>query len=176
MPSNKLKYLSYAEAWRRIAAGNKQGFYFEAVALCESILSDRLLSYLNAKSPNSKFDCRTRFAKLISEWRKTAPAASLQFGEEDLGEAVDAWRNARNDVIHGLTKSPPGTPTSELAPFLERAQETAKRGALLARAVSNWHRSQATKAGKRKPAKSSPKPKATDRGRKNSTAKRKARR
>lgn len=38
---NTAKYYSYAEAWTRIKLAQEQGFYFEAIVLQESIISDR---------------------------------------------------------------------------------------------------------------------------------------
>jgi hypothetical protein len=40
------KYLSYREAWSRIETAKDNGYYFEAVTLEESIICDRLISYL----------------------------------------------------------------------------------------------------------------------------------
>lgn len=144
MTTNTAKYLSYAEAWRRIRAATDKGFYFEAVTLCESIISDRLLSYIKGVNPQSKANVRTTFATLISEWRKLAGGPIPANGISDLGADVDTWRNERNAVVHSLTKSEPGTPTSQLTPFITRTEQTAKAGASLARAVSNWHQRELT--------------------------------
>lgn len=43
---DRAKYLSYAEAWARIRLASRQGFFLEAVTVEESIISDRLTSYL----------------------------------------------------------------------------------------------------------------------------------
>ncbi len=43
---NVAKYLSYREAWARIKLARRQGFFLEAVTIDESIISDRLLSFL----------------------------------------------------------------------------------------------------------------------------------
>jgi hypothetical protein len=144
MTINRAKYLSYAEAWRRIKEAMDGGFYFEVVTLCESILSDRLLSYVQGVHPSSKITVKTPFAKLIKEWRALAARKLPQHGERDLGAAVDDWRIERNTVVHGLTKSAPGAPTAAVLPFLQRAEQTAKDGVSLARAVSNWHKLQLT--------------------------------
>jgi len=140
MATNTAKYLSYAEAWRRIKAATAQGFHFEVVTLCESIISDRLLSYVRGFNPSSKANVRTQFASLISEWRKLAVRDLPPYGASDLGAAVNTWREERNAVVHSLTKSEPGTPTSQLQSFITRAEQAAKAGEGLARAVSNWHK------------------------------------
>jgi len=40
------KYFSYREAWVRIKKAQGYGFYLEAITLEESIITDRLVSYL----------------------------------------------------------------------------------------------------------------------------------
>ena len=43
---NAAEYFSYAEAWVRIREARGSGFHLEAVTLQESIIADRLLSFL----------------------------------------------------------------------------------------------------------------------------------
>ena len=43
---NGPKYFSYREAWGRINKAQAYGFYLEAVTLHESIIADRLISFL----------------------------------------------------------------------------------------------------------------------------------
>lgn len=141
MTGNTQKYLSYKEAWRRINDAIKGGYWFEAVTLCESIISDRLLSYVRGADASCRLDVHTSFARLITHWRERARTLPSR-GEQDLGAAVDRWRKERNLIVHGFAKSTPGFPTGELEPFLARAKATAIDGASLARSVSNWHRKQ----------------------------------
>jgi hypothetical protein len=131
---------SYAEAWRRIRDANAAGFYFEVVTLCESIISDRLLSYIVGKSGDATE--RTGFAKLIKKWKELAGDSIPPFESSNLADVVDDWREDRNEVVHGLTKSTPGTPTKPLQAFLARAKDAAERGTLLADRVSDWHKKQ----------------------------------
>ncbi len=142
---NTSKGMSYAEAWRRIKAASNAGFHFEAVTICESIISDRLLSYVAATNAANTFNVRTSFKSLIEKWRKSASPLPM-FDGVDLGNAVDCWRDNRNRVVHNLMKSEPGTPTEDVLTFLVRAELTAIRGARLARAVSNWHRDELRRA------------------------------
>ena len=132
---------SYAEAWRRINASIDLGFYFEAIAICESIMADRILSYILGVKPQCKMNANTQFSKLIVEWRNTA-GSKLIANNKNLGDAVNVWRIERNSAIHGLAKSMPGTPTEQTHSFLEKARKCAIQGKQLARDVSNWHRKQ----------------------------------
>lgn len=139
--------MSYAEAWRRIKAANNAGFHFEAVTICESIISDRLLSFVagTEPEPSSKLTVKTPFGELIKRWRTQTKELPELHGV-DLGYAVDQWRNQRNKIVHGLAKSAPGTPPEDLDAFLTQAKETAMRGAALARAVCRWHQARLKRA------------------------------
>ncbi|MEZ5436377.1 MAG: hypothetical protein R3E67_07680 [Pseudomonadales bacterium] len=140
---NTNKYLSYTAAWARIKQANEQGFHFEAVTICESIISDRLLSYLAGTKPGYKPKKKTSFGKLIAEWGKSDPAG-LPAPDKDglsLPEAVDLWRGERNKVVHGLVKSEPES-QRKMQDFLALAEKTAKEGASLARKVCDWHKAQ----------------------------------
>jgi hypothetical protein len=135
---NKPKFKSYSEAWKRIKAAQEAGFYLEAIAIQESILSDRITSYLAycGLLPKNK---NPGLWELLEAWKRDPASAK---GEEfsDLRNAInDVWRGMRNDAIHGLVKSAPGTPTQDVDDFLSAAKCAAKLGEKLAREVSNWH-------------------------------------
>lgn len=137
---NEAKYLSYKAAWERIKSANEAGYYLESVALCESIISDRLISYLAGTSGKCP-DLRDSFKCLINQWKKRA--GSFSWGKYgDLPAEVDGWRENRNAVVHGLVKSKPGTSTESPDSFLEKARKAAEEGCSLARAVCAWHKKQ----------------------------------
>ena len=137
---NKMKGNSYAAAWERIKSANEAGYYLESVALCESIMSDRLISYISGVSGKS-MSLTTPFSQIIKKWEKTA--GSVAWGAyKDLPDAVDAWRKKRNVVVHGFVKSNPGTPTECVDSVLDRAKDAAVEGCSLARAVCAWHKQQ----------------------------------
>jgi hypothetical protein len=71
------KYLSYAEAWRRIKAAIQAGYYLEAVTIEESIIADRLLSYVAGIAPEQPVDVRSPFGGLIRRWRSVAGSFPL---------------------------------------------------------------------------------------------------
>jgi len=137
---NQPKYLSYKAAWERISGAMEAGYYLEVVAICESIISDRLLSYIEGVQ-GRQVPLKTSFGKLIQRWRKQSGAIKSSRGQ-DLIAAVDKWRDDRNTVVHGLVKSAPGRPTEDVDSFIEFARITAEEGCALARAVSSWHKKQ----------------------------------
>src|SRR5687768_12026362 len=121
---NGNKYFSYSEAWIRIKKARGSEFYLEAVTLEESILADRLISFLvcvgeiNAESRVEKCS----FGQLIQLWTKRAPEPIPVQYFPDLRTAVDEWRKRRNRVVHGLVKSMPGTEHCDVLDFLKEAE------------------------------------------------------
>ncbi|MFH1314722.1 MAG: hypothetical protein ABIJ00_16070 [Candidatus Eisenbacteria bacterium] len=142
---NPEKYLSYKAAWERIDSALGDGYWLEAITLCESIMADRLLSYVKGVDPEARLYLRTSFGKLIERWRASAGDSLLQ-AKGDLGGQVDGWREQRNEAVHGFVKSEPGTPTPPVDEFLILVKETAEKGRELARRVSDWHMAELRRA------------------------------
>lgn len=138
---NVTKSLSYREAWSRIKKAQQQGFYLEAVTLEESIITDRLISYLvgvGAINRAIELYKYPGFESLIQKWKIQNPNLINIQEYPDLHTAVDEWRTHRNEVVHGMVKSHPGTATDNVMDFLEKARVIAEQGKMLARAVSYW--------------------------------------
>jgi hypothetical protein len=147
MNKNVPKYLSYNKGWARINSALEAGFYLEAITIQESIISDRLLSYVLGVAPNSKINTKTSLGKLIVQWRKYAGVSLERLDGTDLGRDTDAWRIKRNTVVHGLVKSAPGgTPELQSDDFFILARQSAEEGKALAREIQNWHRKMLRKA------------------------------
>lgn len=146
MAKNTPKYHSYREAWSRINDSIDQGFFFEAVTICESVISDRLLSYILGVDPHAGTNTRTSFDKLIKKWRKLAENLPNHGESGNLADAVDAWRMARNSMVHGMVKTMPGTATESVDDFISRAERAASDGKDLARAVCDWHKAELSRA------------------------------
>ncbi|KOP24483.1 hypothetical protein AMR41_20340 [Hapalosiphon sp. MRB220] len=140
---NVAKYLSYREAWTRIKLARKEGFFFEAITIEESIITDRLINYLvfvgEIKQPTEVYKY-PKFHELIQSWKKLHPIPIQATGQSSLQEAVDQWRILRNKAIHGMVKSHPGSPTEAIDDFLAIAESAAIQGEFLAKAVSEWCR------------------------------------
>lgn len=141
---NAAKFFSYAEAWARIRLATKAGYFLEAVTIEESIVSDRLTSYLQKTCGLALPAPVTRnLGRLIGRWADEFEARLKD--EPDLLEAsralrrkVDAWRERRNDVVHGLVKSTVGKTEDHIENFLAAAELSAVEGKAVARAVSSW--------------------------------------
>ena len=137
MSGNMEKHDSYTLAYDRIALALKQGFPLEAIAIEESILADRLFSYLTHK--NEKIDIeKTSLGTLISK----AKNLSTDF-EANIYSQLDQWRKQRNKMLHGIVKSVPGTaPETKADDFIPEATKLAEEGLTLTRIVQAWHRHQ----------------------------------
>ena len=145
---NVAKADSYAEAFKRIDLAIKSGFFIEALAIQEAIISDRLNSYIKFSNPDFLKNYRS-FGQLVGEWRKQIPEDSKDEVKINLPVAVDAWRGLRNEAVHGIVKSKPGTATREVSLFLEEAKTAAMMGTDLTRIVCKWHRKEKLKTGKK---------------------------
>jgi hypothetical protein len=155
----------YEEAWRRINTALEHHYHFEAIAIEESILSNRITSFLYGVGAlrEDEIDQPKKFLSfnnLIQRWTEQCKKKGYWDNPAVLIRSVDVWRLRRNAAIHALTRSFPGeAPLVSLRDFLEEAKGTAKEGAKLARQVDNWHQRQlaaAKKAGKVPPPRMNP--------------------
>ena len=137
------KYLSYREAWSRIKAAKDNGYYFEAVTLEESIICDRLISYLISSGVIDRPVAGNNypsFGRLIELWKQCTGMPISEGRVGNLQESVDEWRKLRNNVVHGMVKSYPDTEPDDITSFIEEAERVAEEGKKLARAVSEWRK------------------------------------
>ena len=140
---NKKKYFSFKEAFARINAAIKSDFYLEAITIEESIICDRLMSYLyykNALKLNSHDVVKGKASlnNLLQQFHKICSQNISCGGVTDLYGELDAWRKMRNKCIHSIVKSYPGKPTENINNFLEDACIAALKGKKLCRILSDW--------------------------------------
>jgi len=138
------KYLSYREAWARINLATRQGFFLEAVTVSESIISDRLHSFLQKTCglELKPADARS-LGKLTQRWAaefeaRLADDPTALASAKALRSDLDDWRQRRNEVVHGLVKSSAPRGGDHIDNFLGGAQQSAIEGKRIARNVSEW--------------------------------------
>jgi hypothetical protein len=139
---NANKYFSYSEAWVRIKKARGSGFHLEAVTLEESIIADRLVSFLVCAGEiqaESRIE-KCSFGQLIQLWTKRVPQPIPVRYFPDLCSAVDEWRKHRNRMVHGMVKSMPGAQHGDVIDFLKEAEFVAFQGEALAHSVADWVR------------------------------------
>jgi len=142
---NQEKYYSYKAAWQQIKYAQEEKFYIEAVAIEESIIADRLASFLcgkNLLSANAMQ--KSPLANFIALWKKAHRMSLVHFPCLELVDNVDKWKCLRNFVVHSLVKSKPGTPTMSVDAYIKNAEKVAKQGELLAKKVQSWHKKELT--------------------------------
>jgi hypothetical protein len=146
---------NYNYFWCTAKEIRKSEFFLEAISIQESIISDRLVSFLSRPGASNSFiKAREKgkfvsFYQLIQAWRKEFPNG-LKYPEptdKDLIEKVNLWRRSRNEAIHAIVKSEPGTPTKPINKFLSATKKVAETGTKLARAVCIWQKGEKRKQG-----------------------------
>lgn len=141
---NAKKYEAYREAWTRVKQAIENGFFIEAITIQESIISDRLISFLtrpgasNAYIKKKKTGNFVSFHQIIKYWRSefTVPLQSGVY--VDLIDAVDKWRRNRNEAVHAIVKIDQNNGSQTIDGFLQQAKRVAEEGELLAREVCKW--------------------------------------
>ena len=126
------------------------GFFLEAVAIQESMMFDRIRSFLEHVVQEEIPD-ETPFGRVVRRWEAELNTdrkreQSIWDTEGDLSKRVLDWIAARNVVVHKMARSRPGTPTMPIDQFMALAKSAAEAGALLCREVSDWHRKQKTRS------------------------------
>jgi hypothetical protein len=137
---NTDKYDKYREAWTRIKKAQENKFFLEAITIEESIISDRLSSYLKSQEIYPEKPRFLSLGKLVDLWGKACPDPIHINEIENLQDAVLAWKDKRNDAVHAIVKSKPGQSEVSVSEFLEKARATAEEGVILAMAVQKWKR------------------------------------
>jgi hypothetical protein len=147
--SNTPKYLSYKLAHEKITRALAEGYPLEAIAICESMITDRLLSYANYHG--GKLDpTKATLGQVIKRIRKlvTDLAATDPLGD-DLLEKASGWAASRNHALHAIAKSGQGQgPKISAAEFDEFAMATAQDGNRLLKQIKSWHQKQVRQAAR----------------------------
>ena len=152
MTKNEEKFKRYRYAWRRMKDAVDAGFYIEGIAIAESIISDRLKSFLRDQGANSRSDS---FRTLIVEtnWKCQELGGRFKIPEfcatdkfkagtswchHNLIHELHSWRLARNTVVHGIvvSKADEGGPLPEA--FALKAKKTAEEGYKYAQLICAW--------------------------------------
>jgi hypothetical protein len=138
---NTAKYLSYRYAHSRAKQALENKFYLEAICLYESMLADRLLSFISHVAPEKKVNLRMAFGILADKVEECANEKDLLDANHTkivVGE-IRAWIQSRNACVHSVAKSAYGQPTVPVEQFIATAEKTALDGKKLFGRVKAWH-------------------------------------
>ncbi len=146
MPNEKeIKDSRYREAAKRIESSINTEHYFEAITIVESIMSDRLASFLRGTETLSNNTINNMgFAQLITVWKVTTKNPGNIWGNcEQLINNIDQWRKSRNKYVHGLVKFPNQKASLVTTnDFILGAKKTAREGRNLAEELMSWRADQ----------------------------------
>ena len=150
---NYAKRDSYALASEMLQDAILHNYPLQAIAIEESIISDRLWSAL--KSVNIANGRHETMGAALKEWERIKKDNSVDnpFDAEieTLYDRLCNWWDCRNKLIHGIVKSSVGLgPKTTAEKFLQSANAAAKKGEELVRLVKNWSKKKVYKAKKDK--------------------------
>lgn len=162
--NNKYKYESYKSEYNLLNQAKENHDLprcIVAITISESIISDRLQSYLKYKTPSlfiSKGIERKYVSafEMVKECLKLFPKQHIDIKSKSHGklvkgslfEDVKNWLSIRNDICHGFVKSNPGSPSKEIGEFHNAAIQAAEEGFKLTKLVSKWYRQLLQKTNK----------------------------
>ena len=130
---NMVKYEIYKTMHENLTKAMRSGFYYEAIFIEYAILEDRTTSVLlHAGHPVTdrgghplKLSKKIGILKAKEPFTTSAVRKRLPY---ELLEEADAWRDARNTLIHDLANTPYDS---------ELVKAVAAQGELLCKAISN---------------------------------------
>jgi len=145
-PTNHAKAQRYAYAQGKYLRAMGTGFYLEAITICESLISDRLLASRERRFGEKRVESSKRIVirRLVEEHKGLAPeqkvASANGHSTTDLIADLENWIDERNELLHGIAKCLPGEELASPADLERRAREAAEQGQILFRQVDGWVR------------------------------------
>lgn len=130
----KARHDSYKAALARVGQSTADGYFLEAIALEECLISNCLFNYLN--NTGTSLD-NPSFKLLLTAIRKNAQG--LDGSSMSLFKKIDAWRVARNKAIHGFITATSDSLNQSRQSFQQLTETTAKEGETLCEAVVSWY-------------------------------------
>ena len=118
-----------AYAFARVNASITQGFYLEAMALSEVIMSHAISLQF---APTT--GCQADLSATLRAWKPRRQA------EADLRERITRWSDARRSVLRAAMLTAPGYPPCASPTFRSEARLVAHQGAALAHDTCVWQR------------------------------------
>lgn len=136
---NQAKYQSWRLAHERMQTAIAAGFPLEAVAIAESLVTDRLLSFVNFYGAGFNAD-KTTLHPVAEKAARICQEATHDAQGKALALRAQAWAKDRNAVLHAIAKSAQGTgPQIAADAFVVHAQAVAQRGLVLVKDIKAWH-------------------------------------
>lgn len=125
---------AYQAALKRVVQSITDGYFLEAIALEESLISNCLYNYL--ANTGTALD-NPSFKLLLTTIRKNTKG--LEESSVSLFMKIDTWRVARNKAIHGFITSKSDSLNRSRNSFQHLTETTAKEGQNLCESVVSWY-------------------------------------
>ena len=118
------------------------GFPLEAVAIAESLITDRMLSFANFHEAGFDPD-KTTLVKAAQKVAKICRKTTNDEPGAKLATKAEQWAADRNAVLHAIAKSSQGTgPKIAADGFVKHAHGVAQKGMALVKDIKAWHSKQ----------------------------------
>lgn len=144
---NLEKYIAYKVAHHQIKKAMTYGFYIEAIAIIESIITDRMISFINGYS-EKRIDASSHTLGRAASMAKHICCKHAIDGHNLVDDVIE-WSKRRNVIVHAIAKSNSGFgPPIPAIRFFHEAEKTAKEGLSLLKRVKAWHQSNLRKRTK----------------------------
>ena len=130
----KERHDSYQAALARVEESIANGYFLEAIALEECLISNCLFNYLNNTGTTLT---NPSFKLLLTAIRKNSQ--SFDGLTMSLFKKIDNWRVARNKAIHGFITTTSNSLNQSRQSFQRLTEATAKEGETLCESVVSWY-------------------------------------
>lgn len=124
------RYTLYKQAISQFNRAIEQGFYLEAITICESMISDRLESRCVELNKPQGFE---PLGKLIKTLKQVEVDNELR---EVVISDLDEWRKSRNTALHEIVKFEKGE-FPDWENRVEASKEYAEEGMLIFRKIDS---------------------------------------
>jgi hypothetical protein len=130
----KERHDSYQAALARVEESIANGYFLEAIALEECLISNCLFNYLNNTGTTLN---NPSFKLLLTAIHKNVQ--SFDGLTMSLFKKIDNWRVARNKAIHGFITTTSNSLNRSRQSFQQLTETTAKEGETLCESVVCWY-------------------------------------
>lgn len=137
---NRLRGSLYKEAFERISRASENGYYFEVVALCDSILEDRLEAFLQVILHHEMDQYPTNSTGLaVTTLLAEAKKNNIEWhkSHSKLFGAILAWTGQRNIALHQFVIVQQNNKETQVEDRLESVRKAAEDGFDLVRQVTS---------------------------------------
>ena len=129
------RYLLYRAATEKLKSAFSAGFYIEAIAIIESLITDRLHArYSHLKGHSLEARGERSFGKLLSTLQAEEHKTKLKELHKIYGD-IDRWRLTRNRAVHDAVKLNDGVQFLTFDERYKEAEQAAKDGKRLFNAL-----------------------------------------